>query len=173
MTPNKSLTRAAYLLGTLLILLPLFDTTMSVWPLRLGDERWRFGAVGTLSFVLLSPLLGLSIVMAVAVLLDHRRVQRFVGYFCIAAAIVLAVLDVLFILDFFQARATVRPQFQTAILIQASTAFIKHVAGIAVLVLLGRAGFSGPKPAKRKIVSRSPDEPMRSRVPAGADTTLE
>ncbi len=169
MPTNKSLSHAAYLLGLLLVVLPVVDVTMSVWPIRLSDDRWRFGAVGSLSNVLLVPLIGLLIIMIAAVWSDHRRVQRVVGTLCIAVAVVLAALDVLFILDYFQARTGVVPKFQQAITVAATTAFIKHLLSIAVLILLGRAGFAGPKPVTtRKAVPVTPrPEPLLTRtIPA-------
>jgi len=169
MPSNKYLSRAAYLLGVILVILPLVDLTMSVLPLRFSDDRWRFGVVGTMSSALLVPLLGLLIIMATAVLSDHRRVQRVVGGICIVLAIGLAVLDVLFILDFFQARAAVKPQFQHTVTVAASVAFIKHILTIIVLILLGRCGFAGPKPVvSRKVTPSSPPEPL---IPRATGTT--
>ncbi len=159
MPPKKSLAHAAYVLGILLVVLPLADITMSIWPLRLSDDRWRFGAVGTLSSALLVPLIGLLLIMAVAVWLDQRRVQRVIGSICIVLAVLVAVLDVLFILDYFQARMTITPRAQHVVAIATATAFIKHLLTIGVLILLGRAGFAGPKPilSRKPLPNRSPD----------------
>ena len=171
MPTNKSLSHAAYLLGLLLVVLPIVDATLSVWPIRLSDDKWRFGAVGSLSNMLLVPLIGLLIIMAVAVWRDHRRVQRVVGALCIAFAVVLAALDVLFILDYFQARTAVVPKYQQAITVAATTAFIKHLLSIAVLILLGRSGFAGPKPVTvRKTTPVTPrPEPILTRtIPANS-----
>ena len=159
------MSRAAYLLGVLLVVLPLVDLTTTVWPLRFSDARWRFGVVGTMSSVLLVPLVGLLLIMATAVLSDHRRVQRVVGGICIVLAIGLAAVEVLFILDIFQTLASVKPQFQHTIRVAAGTAFMKHVLTVIVLILLGRSGFAGPRPVvTRKVAPSSPTEPLMPRA---------
>jgi len=136
---NKPLARAGYLLGALLVLIPLSDATSQVMPLRFGDERWRFGAVGQLSNLLLVPLLGFLIVIAIATLRDSRRVKRVIGAVCGILALILAVLSVLFILDYFQARAIITPKFQHAIAVATGSALVKNVISIVTLVLLSRA----------------------------------
>lgn len=145
METNKPLARAGYLLAALLVIIPLFDATMQVWPLRLSDERWRFGAVGSLSNLLLVPMLGLLLAIAVATLSDGRRIRRVVGAICGTLALILAVLSVLFILDYFQVRTIVTPKFQHATAVASTTAIVKNLLSIITLVLLSRAGFAGPK----------------------------
>lgn len=150
MDSNKSLGRAGYLVAFMLVVLPLFDATTSVWPLHLGDERWRFGAIGTLSNIMLVPVLGLLLGLAVAVLMDHRRIQRFLGWISALLAVAIAILAVLFILDYFQTRTIVNPRFQSAVSTATTAALLKHVLSILALILLTRAGFSGPKPLARR-----------------------
>ncbi len=150
MDSNKSLTRAGYLLALLLVVVPLFDAGTSMWPLRLSDERWRFGAIGSLSNITLVPLLGLLLALSFAVFLDHRRTRRFLGWICGLMALGLAIMAVLFILDYFQARTIVRPQAQSVVTIATTVALVKDVFTILILVLLARAGFAGPKVVVRK-----------------------
>ncbi len=157
METNKSLQRAGYLLAFLLILIPLVDMTTSVWPIRLGEERWRYGALGTLSNVTLVPLLGLLIVLTIAVMADHRRTRMVVGWICAAFAVVLAAMCVLFMLDYFQTRTIVRPQFQTPMEVATTTALLKYFVTILTLALLSRAGLSGPRKVVR-VVRSSPSE---------------
>ena len=145
METNKPLARAGYLLAALLVITPLFDGTMQVWPLRLSDERWRFGSVGSLSNLLLVPLLGLLMAIAIATFTDGRRVKRVVGAICAVLAVVLAALSVLFILDYFQVRTIVVPRMQHATAIATTTAVVKNILSIIALALLSRAGFAGPK----------------------------
>ncbi len=145
METNKPLARAGYLLAALLVIIPLFDLTMQVWPLRLSDERWRFGAVGSLSSLLLVPMLGLLIAIAIATFADGRRVKRIVGVICAVLAVLLAVMSVLFILDYFQVRTIVNPKFQHATAVATVSALGKNVLSIITLALLSRAGFAGPK----------------------------
>lgn len=150
METTKPLARAGYLLAAALIIIPLFDLTTSVWPLHLSDERWRFGAVGSLSNVTLIPLLGLLLALASATLADNRRTRRFIGWICAVFAVVIAALAVLFILDFFQVRTTVNPKFQHMTAVASTTAMLKHLVSIAILMLLSRAGLAGPKALANK-----------------------
>ena len=168
METNKHLARAGYLLSALLIIVPLFDTTMQVWPLRLGDERWRFGAVGQLSNLLLIPLLGLLLIIAIATFRDSRRVKRVIGAICAILAVVLAILSVLFILDYFQARTIITPKFQHAIAVATTTAMLKNVLSIVTLALLSRAGFAGPKTTVVKKVAPAPEPSATPLIPLGA-----
>lgn len=150
MDTNKPLTRVGYLLAFLLVALPLFDAVTSVWPLHLGDERWRFGAIGTLSNITLVPLLGLFLAITIATLADHRRIRRVVGWLSAIFALAIAAFAVLFLLDFFQTRTLVRPQFQGAMGAATTIALMKHLFAIITLTLLSRAAFAGPKVVVRK-----------------------
>jgi hypothetical protein len=168
MENNKHLARAGYLLATLLVIIPLFDTTMQVWPLRLSDERWRFGAVGQLSNLLLVPLLGLLLIIAIATFRDSRRIKRVVGAICAILAVVLAVLSVLFILDYFQARTIITPKFQHAIAVATTSAMLKNVLSIVTLALLSSAGFAGPKATAVKKAAPTSEPSATPLIPLGA-----
>lgn len=150
MDTNKPLTRAGYLLAFLLVVIPLFDATTSVWPLHISDERWRFGAIGALSNLTLVPLLGLFIAIAVAVLGEHGRTRRVLGWICAIFAVTVAAMAVLFVLDYFQTRTQMPPRMQTAMGVATTTAIVKHLLTIIALTLLSRAGFAGPKVVARK-----------------------
>lgn len=145
METNKSLARAGYLLAAILVIIPLFDGMLQVWPLRLSDERWRFGSVGSLSNLFLVPLLGLLIALTIAHLTDARRTKRVIGSICAVLAVGLAILSVLFILDYFQVRTQVVPRMQQATSVASMTAVAKNLLSIITLALLSRAGFAGPK----------------------------
>ncbi|HXF22951.1 MAG TPA: hypothetical protein VN602_00420 [Gemmatimonadaceae bacterium] len=145
METNKPLARAGYLLAALLVIIPLSDLTAQLLPLRLSDERWRFGAVGQLSNILLVPLLGLMLIIAVATYTDSRRVKRVIGAICAILALAVGALSVLFILDYFQVRTIITPKFQHTTAVASTTAIIKNVFTIITLCLLSRAGFAGPK----------------------------
>lgn len=152
MESNKPLARAGYLIAALLVITPLFDAAASVWPPHLGDEKWRFGAVGALSNLTLIPLLGFLLALFIAQAMDHRRIRRFVGIICVILAVVQAGMSIMFILDYFQTRTLVRPQFQHAMGVATTTAVAKHILTIVTLFLLARAGFAGPKAVVRKKV---------------------
>jgi len=160
MESNKSIAPAGYLIGVLFVFLPLLDAIMSFWPPHFGDERWRFGAAGTLSNVTLVPILGLFIMIVVATVWDHRVVRRILGALCGVLAVVVAATVVLFVLDFFQTKTIVTPRFQYAMSVASYTAMMKYVLSIIALALLSRAGFGGPRPVVHK----------RAAAPAAAPT---
>lgn len=174
MESNKPLAAAGYLIGVLFIIVPLYDAATSVWPPHLGDERWRFGALGTLSNLTLVPLLGLLVVLTVAAVRDNRTTRRIVGAVCVILALVLAGLVVLFVLDFFQTRSMVNPRFRQAVTIAASTAIAKHLLTIIALALLSRAGFAGPRPLPRRQRVVTPAEAASSPlIPVGGPARAE
>jgi hypothetical protein len=159
METNKPLARAGYLLAALLVIIPLFDATMQVWPLRLSDERWRFGAIGSFSNLLMVPMLGLLLAIGIATLVDGRRVKRVVGAICAVLAVILAAMSVLFILDYFQVRTIINPRMQHATAVASTTAMVKNVLSIITLALLSRAGFAGPKAVVAKRVGPVTEQP--------------
>lgn len=170
METNKPLTRAGYLLSLLLVITPFVDAAGPLLPLRLSDERWRWGAVGQLSNIVLVPLLGLLLIIAIASLTDARRIRRVTGAICAILAVVLGALSVLFILDYFQVRTVVKPQFQHAMAVACTMALVKNVLSIITLALLSRAGFAGPKASVvRKVAPPSqPSSTPLIPVPGGA-----
>jgi hypothetical protein len=104
---RKHLGAPAYLLGVVLLLFPLLDAVLATWPPRAGSVEWRFGALGFLSRALITPLLGLVIVYAVALLLEHRFVQRVVAIGSGVLASVAGIAIVLLALDALQLRGRV------------------------------------------------------------------
>src|SRR5687768_7635051 len=68
-----------YAVGGLFILIPFLDNVISVWPFRLGEVAWRFGAVGLFSRSLLTPLLGLFLLLGLSILAEHRLFTRVVA----------------------------------------------------------------------------------------------
>lgn len=173
METNKPLAHAGYLLAALLVVIPFFDGTLQVWPLRMSDERWRFGSVGSLANLFLVPLLGLLIALAVATLTDARRVKRVIGAICAVLAVILAVLSVLFILDYFQVRTLIVPRMQHATAIASATAVGKNILSIITLALLSRAGFAGPKAVVVRRVAAMKESSSTPLIPLGGTARTE
>lgn len=170
---NKPMARGAYLLSALLVISPLVDGTMQLLPLRPGDERWRFGAVGSLSNLLLVPLLGLLIAIAAATLTDARRTKRVLGTICAILGVGLAVISALFILDYFQVRTGVTPKFQHTVSVATSSALTKNVISIIVLFLLSRAGFAGPRVVASRKVAPVIETSSTPLIPLGGASRAE
>ena len=125
----KPLALPAYLIGAMLILVPLLDTATSLMPPKMDVVAWRFGALGVVSQAIMTPFLGGFLLLAAASLLGHRRVLRalqivvgLVGVFFLAAI-------VLFMLDATQMRATVRPEVVRRFDVASVVALIKYVIG--------------------------------------------
>jgi hypothetical protein len=137
---NRHLARAAYVVGSALILIPLFDAATSILPFRFGEARWRYGSVGLLSNSLLIPMAGALIVFAVANASNHRRALRALGSIA-AVSCALCVLAIFtFALDALQARAGLRPEMQTAYVIGSSMAVAKLVIGAIAFGYFALAG---------------------------------
>ena len=173
METNKPMTRAAYLLAALLVIVPLFDGTAQLLPIRAGDERWRFGAVGSLSNLLLLPLLGLLLAIAVAAFTDAQRTKRVLGAICGILAGCLALLSIGFILDYYQVRLAVTPRLQHATSVATATALLKNVVTIVMLLLLNRAAYAGPKATSPRKGSRLKDSSPASLLPLGGSARAE
>lgn len=156
---NKAFALPGYLVAFLLFANPLFDGLTNIWPPQPGSERWRFGAIGSLSNLLLLPALGLLIALALSIIYDHRIFRRVLGWVCAVSAVLLAAVLVIFILDFFQIRALVRPQVKSVMTIASTAACAKLFLGILFLVLLSRAGLSGLKGGMRKPIAPPESSP--------------
>ncbi|MEQ1693348.1 MAG: hypothetical protein ABMA00_18800, partial [Gemmatimonas sp.] len=102
--------RLAYTGAMLLIVIPFLQAGQQLWPLQLGDIRWRFGAANALSSVLLLPFLGLSIMTLVARSTESKGISRVVG--ALAALFVIGLVSslVLFALDAMQLKSIVTSQ---------------------------------------------------------------
>ncbi|HEY7899088.1 MAG TPA: hypothetical protein VIC03_11820 [Gemmatimonadaceae bacterium] len=164
METAKPLARAGYLLAAALVIIPIADSALPLLPLQLTDARWRWGVVGQLSNVTLVPLLGLLLAVALAALTDSRRIRRVIGAICGIFALILAVMTVFFVIDYFHVRTLVKPQLEHNMAIASSVAFVKNLLSIITLSLLCRAGFSGPTLSAVPSQSRSPVSPA-SRSP--------
>lgn len=137
----KSLAPALYAVGTVLFLFPLLDLLLTLLPFERASAEWRFGAAGFGLQTLTSQILALGLLMTVAVMADHRRVARTIGFVCLLIALVAAGVTVSATLDFLQIRRTVpvvaKPRFDYA----GIKFLLQGVLGIPVLAGLAIAGF--------------------------------
>jgi hypothetical protein len=95
----------AYVLVGILIVLPALDLFQAIWPLRPGDVSWRLVSVGLLSRVMITPILGLLVAYAAALLLEQRRVLRTLAVIEGILALTLVAVLVLYGLDAIELRA--------------------------------------------------------------------
>jgi hypothetical protein len=135
------LTTSAYLVALTLVLYPILDTVLAVWPLRPGESTWRFGATGLLSRTLMTSSLGLLLTMVIALVAGHRVALRAAALASAAAAVTLLALSGMFALDVLQTRSSVNPQAKTAFDVASAVALIKMGLGVALAAGLAVGGW--------------------------------
>ena len=134
---NRSMVFVLYAMTALMMVMPLGETLLSVSPLRLGEPAWRFGAAGLFSRALMTPMLGLVLFAVLGFLLHHRRAVQIAAVLALLGAAVLAVAEVLFILDALQMRARVREEARLAFDLASLLAFFKIGLSCAITTVLG------------------------------------
>ena len=107
MAPNRFLAFAGYGICTYLGVVPLTEAVLALWPFRLSETAWRFGAAGLFTQALMTPLLGLCLAAALALCLRHRAMLRFLAVLSGLVVIVILVALPLFVLDAMAVRALV------------------------------------------------------------------
>jgi hypothetical protein len=154
MRPLRFLAWPTYLVATLLVLVPFLDWAVAVWPPQPGNMRWRVAAAGQMSGGLMTVLLGLLLLLAVAVLLEQPRVLRLVAALgALLAAGTLVGLG-LFALDAVQLRGSVRPDLVRAFDAVALQALVKQLLAavtsivIAVCAVRAARGTDGARRAR-------------------------
>lgn len=141
-----------YVVSAMLVLLPFAEFFVSIWPLQPGVVRWRFGAVGLFSGALLVPILGVLLAYAVAVLLEHRVMQRIISVLSGLVALVLVAAAAGFVLDMLQMRGQVRPEAHRAFDVASVLGLIKMLMATVALVCLSIGGWRSARvgaPEKR------------------------
>lgn len=130
--PANPIQRAAgpiYFLAFLYLFLSLVDYLAYIWPLTPGQVNWRYGAIGLVGGFLLTPLMGLVLLLLVAGYLEHRGVRVLTGVLSGTLAIILLLGTMLFLLDALQMRGTIaeaaRPSFDGT----TAKAVLKMVSG--------------------------------------------
>jgi hypothetical protein len=133
---NRPLIAAAYLVALLMVLLPMIEILLSVWPLRFNQTAWRFGTVGLFSQAAMTPLVGAILLFATAFFLGHRKSLLAAGVVTGIIAVVLLATIPLFGLDAVQMRSQVRAETTRAFDISAMLAAIKLFGLFVVSALL-------------------------------------
>src|SRR5258705_8802918 len=101
-----------YLFFGIAMFLPVLDLLVSVYPIRLGEVVWRFGAVGLLSSAVGAPLLVLFFVFALALFAGDRKVILTVGVISALVALLLVAGTGSFALDALQMKRRVQAAAQ-------------------------------------------------------------
>lgn len=135
--PLPAVARAAYVIGPLLMLVPLVDAMTVLFAPNLFELRWRFGAAGIMSSALMTPLFGLFVVIAAALLLEHRRLARALGWLSLAAGVMILAGTVVFVMDFAEIRHLAARGSQGEITVASLKALVKMLIALAAAVSLG------------------------------------
>ena len=155
MNQYKHLAWPIYLTGSVIIFFPALEFVLTIWPLSPGILSWRFGAVGLLARSLLTPLVGLALIFAVAVFLEHVWVQRVVSGLGFAGSAILLMVTALFALDLLQFRNQVRAEASTAYDVSSGVALMKLLAVSIVLLVFGVSG----RRVARRAAAKEPRRP--------------
>lgn len=132
MKANRWLTVAGYLLALYLVLVPLFETTIAIWPFGIGDRQWRFGAVGLYTGAMMTPLLGLLIALVIALYVRNRGMIRAIVVVGGAAAAVTLLSIPVFLMDAVQLRGDVDANAVTAVNVATGSAVFKMILAIVI-----------------------------------------
>lgn len=157
---NRQLTVVAYLVAALMLIIPVLEVVLSVWPLRVGETSWRFGTVGLLSQALLTPLLGALVLVLLAVTLGHRRTLATVSVVAALLALALLVVIPIFGLDAIQMRTRVRTDAHRAFDLSSVLATIKLTAAFVVSLLLAIGSWKMRKAVMRRAPSAGAEAPL-------------
>jgi hypothetical protein len=145
----RGLAAPTYFVALLLIVISLLDFGATVWPFRLGDVDWRYGTVGLLSGFLLTPLLGVVLVMLVATLLGSRAVVRATAVACLMGAVLGLLALAGFLLDTLQVMRG-DEELKTVATVSSGKAAFKVITGVIALAWLGWAGLKGTSVGRQR-----------------------
>ncbi len=137
--PFRKISSALYLIGALLILLPIIDFFTSIVPYLPASTKWRFASSSLFAGFLLTPLLGVALAMLVAGLMQHRFVLRWIGILSFLVALLLLAMCALLALDVVELRATAESEVKMAIVLSGTRAILKNIIVAMSLMFIGLA----------------------------------
>lgn len=146
----RSIAWSAYAVAAALILFPLGDALLTLYPWNAGEARWRFGAAGVLANALLLPLAGLLIALLTAWATENRIFARVIGFLAAFAGVGWVAALILFALDALQTRAMVNPAMLASFNAAAIGGGVKGLILAAILGVIGVAGMQAGRGARRK-----------------------
>lgn len=139
----------SYPLAFILVLLPISDIAIGLFPLQLGNIQWRVGAVGLVSGVMLLPTVGLFLALAVAHAADHFWTRRLLAISAIILGLIFLVVLVLFALDLVQVRREIPEQAHRAFDMAAVKGSVMLLAEAIVFMIFGIASIKADRARRR------------------------
>jgi uncharacterized membrane protein len=129
-----------YLTAALLFLVPTIDGLLGTYPFHFGSAMWRFGAMGAMTRVIMTPMLALLMAMVAAGAWHHWKTLRRLGMLAAFIAVVIFLCVGLFGLDGIQVRAIATRTGQPAYTTATIYATIKYlVCDVAFAVMAWKA----------------------------------
>ena len=125
-----------YVFAALLVALPCIDFVQSTGVPQVGNVQWRFAAVGLLSSILLTPLLGMAIAIITASLRGDVVTLRFLALLSLLSAAGLLILLAVFGLDVVQLRGTIPEPGRAGFRAATTKAVAKHLLAAFALGFL-------------------------------------
>ena len=148
----------AYVLVAMLLLFPVLDLSLQIWPFQLASAQWRFGSVGIVSRMLITPYLGLFLMFAVALRLEHSRILKIFTALSALVILVLVVLMGMFALDALEVRALVTAEQIRRFDLTSALALVKLSLASLVAFVFALVGMRSAR-AVGRVVKRKPDGP--------------
>ncbi|MDQ6612583.1 MAG: hypothetical protein M3Y64_09120 [Gemmatimonadota bacterium] len=147
---DGALRRSLYTLGCVLIIVGYIQGIMTTYPLQLGNVQWRFIAAGSTAALFTLPLLGQTLIFAVARITANLNLARVMGVIAALTALMLLMWVGLFVLDTVQLRTIVKSQEMARFNRQAVATAITMITfgiGFSILALSAlRRPKNAPKP---------------------------
>jgi hypothetical protein len=143
--PLGPLSWPVYTVALIMLVMPLLDAAAAIGTFSPTMYRWRFGAMGILSTNIITPLFGLLLALIAAYLQRNRWVLHILTGLTFLAAVVLAGMMAMFVLDGLQMRAELEPQVRPAFLLIAGKSLLSQALALLGLgtVCLGSRRASG------------------------------
>jgi len=126
--------RLLLLAAILMIVMPLFQVGLQIWPLQLTNMQWRYQAAGSLVGALMLPFLGLTAAALIGRGLENRALTLTVGVIAGLFTLGLGASLVVYALDAQQLQAIV-----TSAMAKPFKMMTIRVAGVAGMFLVGFA----------------------------------
>ena len=130
-------TRApAYVIATLVILVPLMEIGGSAWPYRINNPEWRIGVVSAAAGASTAILLGLLLIYVLGTLFDDRPAIWLVASIGALMTALCVIAGGSFLLDVLELRGRVSPGSEGRFGVVSALALAKvSFAGLAALII--------------------------------------
>lgn len=128
---------ALLLVGAVCIAYPALDLLLNNLPLAPTQPGWRYQVGGMVSQLMVTPFLGLALILLGAWRGRHPRLLRSVAVLCFLATLALAALTVVFYMDAQGLASVIPPDDQRPFRLATGRAMAKNIISSGVLAALG------------------------------------